>query len=100
MNNISPEILIYIDRIKNFFKSNADARDYFINGGNEEEFYTQLMLISEKNFKDNGQPEVSREQLETLRKLILIEKIVKKKDFYSEDGLFLFFDEFPAVCMN
>jgi hypothetical protein len=96
----NPEVLIYLDRIKTFFKTNDEARDYFINDGDEIKFYEHLLEISEKNYKTEGAPELTREQLELLRVTLIAERITKQNYFYSEDGLFLFYEEYDPVCMN
>ena len=95
-----PEVLIYLDKVKSFFKTNEQARKYFIDGGNEEMFFNYLVDISEKNFEKTGEPELNIEQLELLRKTIIAEKIVKSKYFYSQDNLFLFFEDYPPISMN
>ena len=35
---MSPEVLIYIQSVKNYFKTNNEAKDYFLNGNDEELF--------------------------------------------------------------
>ena len=96
----SPEVLIYVDRVKSFFKTNDEARDYFINDSDETKFYEHLLDISEKNYKTNGEPELTKEQLELLRVTLIAEKITKQNYFYSEDGLFLFYENYDPICMN
>lgn len=99
-NMSTPEVLIYLDRVKTFFKNNETARKYFINGGDENKFFKHLEEISQKNYEKTGEPELSVDQLELLRKTIIVEHIAKSKYFYSEDGLFLFFEDFDPICMN
>lgn len=95
-----PEVLIYVDKVKTFFKVNDQARKYFINDGDENSFFNYLTEISEKNFEKTGEPELNIEQLELLRKTIIAQKIVKSNYFYSEDGTFLFFEDYPPISMN
>jgi len=47
---MSPEVLIYIQSVKNYFKTNNEAKDYFLNGNDEELFFKHLSEISQKNF--------------------------------------------------
>jgi hypothetical protein len=47
----NPEVLIYVERVKQFLKINDDARNYFIVNGDEDKFFTKLSKISERNFK-------------------------------------------------
>ncbi len=94
------EILVYLQKVKTYLNSNEEAKQYFIGGSDADEFYKHLAIISEKNFEDNGQPELSREQFELLRKTILAITISKQKFFYSEDGLFLIYENYPPISMN
>lgn len=96
----NPEVLIYIDRVKQFLKTNVEARDYFLKDGDEVAFFNHLSIISEKNFETNGTPELSQEQMELLRRTVIVEQIAAKKYIYSEDGLFLYYENYPPVCMN
>ncbi len=94
------EILVYLQKVKNYLNSNDEAREYFIGNSDAEEFYKHLTIISEKNFVDNGQPELTKEQFELLRKTILAVTISKQDVFYSKDGLFMFFKDYPPISMN
>ena len=97
---MNQEVLIYLEKIKHFFKTNADAKSYFINDGNEDVFFEHLSEISEKNYETRGEPELTQEQLELLRRTILVLKIAKENHHYSDDGLFLFFKDYLPICMN
>lgn len=94
------EVLIYLQKVKNYLKTNDEARDYFIGNSDIEEFYDQLSIISSKNFETKGQPELTPEQFELLRTTIKVVSIGKQRIFYSEDKLFLYLDDFPGICMN
>jgi hypothetical protein len=94
------EVLIYIQKVKTYFKNNEEARDYFIGDSSIDEFYNQLTIISSKNLKTNGQPELTKEQFELLRMTIKVVEIRKQRVFYSDDKLFMFLDDFPGICMN
>lgn len=94
------DVLVYIQKIKTYLSTNKEAKDYFIGNSDVDEFYKHLAIISEKNFVENGQPELSQEQFELLRKTILAVTISKQKMFYSADGLFMFFEEYPPISMN
>jgi hypothetical protein len=98
----NPEVLIYIDRIKQFLNLNEDARRYFLNNLiDENTFFENLYEISEKNYTENGEPELTQEQLEGLRNKLIVEKISTQQVYkYSEDGLFLFYKNYLPVCMN
>lgn len=94
------EVLIYVQKVKTYFKNNEEARDYFVGNSDVEEFYKHLTIISSKNLETNGQPELSREQFELLRMTIKVVQIRNQRVFYSEDKLFMFLDDFPGICMN
>lgn len=67
---MSPDVLIYIQSIKKFFTENVTAQKYFDIEGNEEKFYNNVSEVSQKNYEENGDPELSVEQFEELRNLI------------------------------
>jgi hypothetical protein len=84
------EILVYLQKVKSFLKTNEEASKYFIGESDVDEFYRQLTTVSEKNFETNGQPELTKEQFELLRVAALATTISKQRVFYSDDKLFLF----------
>ncbi len=94
------EILVYLQKVKSFLKTNEEASRYFIGDSDVDEFYRQLTIVSEKNFETNGQPELSKEQFELLRVAALATTISKQRVFYSDDKLFMFLDDYPGICMN
>jgi len=65
---MSPEVLIYIQNIKKFFMENEANRVYFAVDRNEDVFFEYVTELSEKNFKEFGEPALSIEQFESLRK--------------------------------
>ena len=94
------EILVYLQRVKNYLNTNEEASKYFIGDSNVEEFYNQLAAVSTENFEKNGQPELTKEQFELLRIAAIATTISKQRVFYSDDKLFLFLDDYPGICMN
>lgn len=94
------EILVYLQKVKNFLKTNDDASKYFIGDSDVNEFYKQLTNTSVENFEKNGQPELTKEQFELLRIAAIATTISKQRVFYSEDKLFMFLDDHPGICMN
>jgi hypothetical protein len=70
VNSMSPEVLIYIQNIKKYFTENASAQQYFNVKGNEDTFFEYVSEISQKNFEDNGEPQLSLNQFEELRNKI------------------------------
>lgn len=68
MKNFETEVLVYLNQVKSFLEKNEQARNYFIQGITAEEFYDKVRDISQKNLEKNGQPELSVEQFEEIRK--------------------------------
>lgn len=82
----SPEVLIYLQTVKNFLDNNKDAKSYFLSNLNEEEFFNHILEVAEKNFKKTGEPQLSKEQFEFLRISLMIFK--KVEDEWEEDYIF------------
>jgi len=78
--NYSPEVLIYLQTIKNYFNNNQEARSYFLSNLNEEEFYKHVSDVAENNLKKNGEPQLSKEQFEFLRVSLMIFKQVEDEE--------------------
>jgi hypothetical protein len=109
MAKISPEVLIYIQSVKNYFESNKEAKEYFLTNSNEELFYKHMTEIAQKNYTKNGEAILNREQFELLRKTIKAITVVDKKkveikneDFDYDNGVFigLPFPNFGMICLN
>jgi hypothetical protein len=92
---MSPEVLIYIQKIKNYMDTNEDANKYFLSGINSDDFYVQIREISENNFKKNGDPMLSREQFENIRELL---KTTPEKN--KEEKIFFELNGFGKICLN
>ena len=110
---LSPEVLIYVQSVKNYFDTNKEAGEYFLNGTNEELFFKHLTEIAQKNFSKSGESMLNREQFELLRKTILALSVIEKKsftkkveikseDFNYDNGVFieLSFPNFGLICLN
>jgi hypothetical protein len=102
-----PEVLIYLQTVKNFFKSNEETRNYFISDSDEEVFFKHLCEISQKNFEDNGEVMLNKEQFELLRRTILaitisqkdIEEVVEEIS-NQEDNIFIDMRGYGKICLN
>lgn len=79
--DFSPESLIYLQTIKNYFENNEEARKYFLSNLNEDEFFNAILKVAENNFKKTGEPQLSQEQLEFLRVSLMIFKQVEDTEF-------------------
>ena len=73
----SPDILIYIQTVKNFLENNEGTKIYFLTNVDEDLFFENLGQIAEINLTKNGEPQLSKEQFEVLR---LSLQIFKKVD--------------------
>jgi len=109
MDKISPEVLIYIQSVKNYFESNIEVKEYFLNNSDEELFYKHMIEIAQKNYTKNGDAILNREQFELLRKTISSISIIKNKkfkikneDFDYDNGVFIEtpFPNFGMICLN
>ena len=111
MDKISPEVLIYLQSVKNYFETNLEAKEFFLSDSNEELFYKHMTEIAQKNFEKNGTATLDREQFELLRKTIAAITIMsktkfkngvefKKEDFDYDNGIFIGFSNFGSICLN
>jgi hypothetical protein len=111
MNNVPPEVLIYIQTVKNYFETNIEAKEFFLSNSDEELFYKHMVEIAQKNFEKNGEATLDREQFELLRKTIAaitiatsITKIgqidFKKEDFNYDNRAFIESLNFGSICLN
>lgn len=93
---MSPEVLIYVQQVKNYFENNEEAKEYFLSNNDVEFFFNQLKTISNKNFIKNGNPQLTLEQLELIRRMSFI--VAEKKPI--EQNLFMDMGEFGYICLN
>lgn len=105
MNNIPPEVLIYIQTIKTHFHKNEKMFDYFLKDSDENLFFEHLSVISQKNFEESGEVMLTRDQFEVLNKTIkaiVISKINYNESSITEKENTIFFDipNFGQVCLN
>lgn len=77
---LPPEVLIYIQTVKTFFKNNEESRNYFLGEVNEDTFFKYLGEISRKNFEENGDVMLTSIQFELLRKTLIALKVSKMEE--------------------
>lgn len=104
---ISPEVLIYIQNLRQYFKSNDEAMAYFDINENDEDFFNHLSEISQENFEETGEPELSLLQFEHLKQKITgslpINKEIKTPEGDREiitSGVFLIIGDFGYLSLN
>jgi len=91
---MSPEVLIYVQNLKHYLTTNVVAQKYFNIKGNEETFFNYLSEESQKNFEEHGEPQLSLDQFEELRKKI-------HGSHYGEAvGLFISLGEYGYISFN
>ena len=102
--NLSPEVLIYIQTVKGYFANNTEAREYFIGDSDEELFFQHLSEISQKNYDDEGEVMLNKEQFELLRKTVAaISSLKNTKEETIElkkENIFLEIPNFGEICLN
>jgi hypothetical protein len=94
---MSPEVLIYIQTVKQFLTVNETTRKYFAVDRNEEAFFDYVSELSSKNYEEHGSPQLSIEQFELLRKRMHGESDSEHK---VSIGLFINMNEFGMISLN
>ena len=61
------EILIYINQVKKFLESNKDAKIFFLSDIDPDIFFDKVSEISEKNFEETGEPQLTIEQYQKIK---------------------------------
>ena len=104
MNDLPHEILIYVQKMKNFLEKNEESREYFLEGVDEELFFKHFGEIALKNFEEHGTPELSVEQLELLNKTVKALSVLNNQTdkFIIGKGESVWWDlgKYGLVCLN
>jgi hypothetical protein len=105
--DLSPEVLTYLQTVKNYLKKNDEARTYFLHGVDEEKFFDHLTEIAQKNFNQLGEPMLNKEQFDLLRKTMKAISIVDKSITELEEetpdpekNIFVDYRGFGKICLN
>lgn len=64
---MAPEVLMYIQKLKQHFSISEIRQKYFYPDGNKNEFFDKVEKISDENFKKNGDPALTPDQFEIVR---------------------------------
>lgn len=96
---MSPEVLIYVQTVKNFINNNDDAKKHFAIQGNEEKFFQFVGELSQKNFEENGEPELTIFQLEEIRQKIIDIK-EKSGEILTGIGIFISIGDLGYISLN
>jgi hypothetical protein len=105
MEEFSPEVFIYLQTVKNYLKTNLEAKEYFLGDLDEELFYKHLCEISQKNYEKNGEVMLDKDQFELLRTTVRAITIVNKEipeepKKNIEKNIFLDLGDFGQICLN
>lgn len=103
MDKLSPEVLIYVQSVKNYFQKNGEAKKYFIANSDEEQFFKHLSEISQKNFDKNGEVMLDKTQFELLRVTVQAIAVVTTpiENLPSvEDYIFIDMRGYAKICLN
>ena len=76
------DVIIYVSKLKAFLDNDSDASEFFYGKNGETEFYDLVIIFAEKNVKDKGEPDLTQEQFEKIRKKIF--QITTNKDITPE----------------
>lgn len=100
---MSPEVLIYIQKVKTYLQNDDKARQYFLDEVDEELFYQHLIEISQKNFEKDGEPTLTQDQFELLRKTmkaINASKNEKNEDNGVNEKIYMRINGYGVICLN
>jgi hypothetical protein len=95
-NMVSPEVLIYIQNLRVYFTSHEDAQKYFAVDNNEDTFFEHMTELSQKNFDEFGEPQLTVQQFEDLKHKI--SKFVGKNDEII--GSFISLGDLGYISLN
>jgi len=98
---MTPEVLIYIQTVKNFLNNDEVSKHYFLDNCDEETFFKYLEEIAQKNFDKDGEPMLSEVQFELLRRTTKVIAISKKE--YSKEqknNITIDVQGFEPLCLN
>jgi S-adenosylmethionine:diacylglycerol 3-amino-3-carboxypropyl transferase len=86
--SLHPDILIYLTKFKKIFE-NSPNKNYFYDENKSDEFYKKVEEIAIDNYEETGKPELTKEQLESIRIYTknIIESSGKNWVHYSKIGI-------------
>ena len=97
LKKMSPEVLMYIQTVKNFLKKNDASPKYFAVDRNEDVFFEYISELSQKNFEENENPQLTLEQFELLRKRM---RGTSDEEHKVLLGQFIFFGDYGYMSLN
>ena len=94
--HMSEEVLIYIQNLKHYINSHEEALKYFTMMNKKDEFFESAVKLSQKNFEDTGEPELTIDQFEEIRQKLYP---LSGKDVIAF-GVFISLKDFGIYSLN
>ena len=92
LENLSPDVLIYVQNVRKYFTKNEETREYFGIDTHGEEFFEKVVELSQKNFEETGEPELSVEQFEEVKTESSKDEVMK--------GVFMYLGKSGLISLN
>lgn len=86
---MEPEVLVYLNKLKQYLSTNNEAREYFIGDLDEEVYMEKVTEYAIKNYIEKGDPTLTMEQFEYIKKIVSAEEIVNRDPTYYEPMIFI-----------
>ena len=86
---MDPEVLIYINKLKQYLDTNKEARDHFLKNLDEEGYFEKVTEIAVKNFIEKNDPTLTMEQFEYVKKIMKVVEIGGRSDDYYNPIIFV-----------
>lgn len=83
------EVVVYLSKLRKYFESNKEARDYLMSDLSEEVFMDRVTEVAEKNFIEKGDPMLSMAQFEFIRKVLQFEQTGEHVPVINEPMVFI-----------
>lgn len=98
MENLPSEVLIYLQKLKSYFNSVDEVRNYFVGDVHIDLFYEKVTKTSQENFQKTGQPMLSVDQFESIRIELMREHFKQIKQLPKE--IFVDYKQFGKFYLN
>lgn len=104
--SLSPDVLTYIQTVKNYLKKNDEARSYFLTGIDEDYFFYHLGEIAQKNYESLGEAMLNKEQFDLLRNTMKAISVVNNLNSYDEiannpeENIFIDMRGLSKICLT
>jgi hypothetical protein len=97
---MSPEVLIYIQKVKMYLENDQSAYDYFLGGIDYDKFFEELGKIATTNIEKKGEPSLTQNQFELVKTLCSSKDELKNKDKNDSSTIYLDLGSFGKLYMN